>query len=61
MSITFKNSHQGTSLVVQWLGLCARNEGDPGLILVRELDPSYMPQLKISHAETKIEDIACGN
>lgn len=38
MSITFKNSHQGTSLVAQWLGLCALNEGGPSSVLVRELD-----------------------
>ena len=29
-----------TSLVVQWLIFCAPNTGGPGLILVRELDPT---------------------
>ena len=28
-----------TSLVVQWLRLCAPNAGSPGSILVRKLDP----------------------
>ena len=30
----------GTSLVVQWLRLCAPNAGDPVQSLIRELDPT---------------------
>ena len=49
----------GTSLVVQWLGLCAPNAGVPGLIPgqgTRSHMPQlrvHMPQLKIPHAATK--------
>ena len=31
---------RGTSLVVQWLRLCAPNAGDLGSIMVRELEPA---------------------
>ena len=44
-----------TSLVVQWLRLHAPNAGDPGLI-PGQGTRSHMPQLKIPHAATKIED-----
>ena len=39
-SFLFKKSVPGTSLVVQWLRPCTPNAGSPGLILVRELDPT---------------------
>ncbi|TEA32589.1 hypothetical protein DBR06_SOUSAS4910081, partial [Sousa chinensis] len=35
------------SLVEQWLGLCTPNAGGPGLIPGRELDPTYVPQLRV--------------
>ena len=42
----------GTSLVVQWLRLCAPNAGDLGLIPGWG-SRSYMLQLKIPHAAAK--------
>ena len=60
----FKNTY-GTSLVVQWLRLCAPNAGGPGSIPVRGTRSHmlqlrvYMPQLKIPCAATK--DPACSN
>ena len=45
----------GTSLVVQWLRLHTPNAGDPGSI-PGQGTRSHMPQLKIPHAATKIED-----
>ena len=62
-----KETKGWTSLVVQWLRLCAPNAGVPGLI------PGYgtrshmlqlrvwMPQLKIPITEKKSEDSACYN
>ena len=35
-----KSPAVGTSLVVQWLRLCAPNAGDPVQSLIRELDPT---------------------
>ena len=53
------NEWTGTSLVVQWLRLCALNAGGPGSIpgqgtrsCMSQLRPR-MPQLKILHAATK--------
>ena len=53
------NEWTGTSLVVQWLRLCALNAGGPGSIpgqgtrsCMSQLRPC-MPQLKILHAATK--------
>ena len=43
----------GTSQVVQWLGLCAPNAGGPGSI-PGQGTRSCMMQLKILHAATKI-------
>ena len=38
----------GTSLVVQWVRLCAPNAGGAGVqSLVKELDPTCMPQLRV--------------
>ena len=55
----------GTSLVVQWLRLCAPNAGGPGSIPghgtrshMPQLKRSHMPQLKILHATTKIPHTA---
>ena len=54
----------GTSLVVQWLRLCAPNAGGPGSIPgqgTRSHMPQLrvrMPQLKILHAATKISHTA---
>ena len=49
-----------TSLVVQWLRLCAPNAGGPGLIPGQGTRP-HMPQLKILSAAMKIEDPGCCN
>ena len=57
--IIYKNDIHETSLVVQWLGLCAPNAGDPGSIpgqgtRSHMLQPRVrMPQLKILCAATK--------
>ena len=40
----YKNQLVGTSLVVQWLRLCAPNAGGRGLIQVRELKPTCFNQ-----------------
>ena len=40
---TIKKSKMGTSLVVQWLRLCAPNTGSPGLI-PGQGTRSHMPQ-----------------
>ena len=45
-----------TSLVVQWLRFIAFNTGGPGLILGQE-DRSHMPQVKLSHAATKVPQL----
>ena len=43
-----------TSLVVQWVRLCAPNAGVQVQSLVRELDPScFMLQLRSPHAATE--------
>ena len=47
------NKTVGTSLVVQWLRLHAPNAGVPVGSLVRELDPTRMPQLRSPRAATK--------
>ena len=39
--IIYKNDIHETSLVVQWLGLCAPNAGTQVPSLVRELDTTY--------------------
>ena len=49
----YKNVCRGTSLVVQWLRLHAPNAGGPGSIPGQETR-SWMQQLKIPHAATKI-------
>lgn len=43
---------RGTSLVVQWLRLCAPSAGDPGLI-PGQGSRFHMPQLKIPNIATK--------
>ncbi|TEA33197.1 hypothetical protein DBR06_SOUSAS8010046, partial [Sousa chinensis] len=48
---------QGTSLVVQWLRLCAPNARGPGSI-PGQGTRTHMPQLKILHAATE-EPICC--
>ena len=48
-----KRSLPGTSLVIQWLRLCALNAGDPGSIPGQGIR-SHMSQLKIPCATTKI-------
>ena len=59
-----KKKEEGTSLVVQWLGLCAPNAGGPGSVPgqgARSHLPQLrvcMPQLKILHAATKIPHTA---
>ncbi|TEA28872.1 hypothetical protein DBR06_SOUSAS4010089, partial [Sousa chinensis] len=56
---------KGTSLVVQWLRLHTPNAGSPGSIPgqgTRSHMPQLrvrVPQLKIPHATTKIEDPTC--
>ena len=45
--IFFKSTSIGTSLVAQWIRLHVPNAGGPGLILVRELDPTCMLQLRV--------------
>ena len=50
----------GTSLVVQWLRLCAPNAGARGLI-PGQGTKAHMLQPKISHAAMKIEDPMCCN
>ena len=44
---------KGTSLLVQWLRFCTPDAGGLGSI-PGQGTRSYMPQLKISHATTKI-------
>ena len=57
----FKNlGHSGTSLVVQLLRLHAPNVGGLGSISGQGTR-SHMPQLKILHAATKMENPACIN
>ena len=65
---TLRGHNPGTSLVVQWLGLCAPNGGGqgsiPGQVVPRSHMPELrvsMPQLKILLAEIKIEDPPCCN
>ena len=41
-----RNNKPGTSLVVQWLRLCAPNAGDSGLI-PGQGTISHMPQLRV--------------
>ena len=59
--------HEGTSMVVQWLRLCAPDAGGPGLISgqgTRSHMPQLRvrrPQLKIPPATTKIKDPKCCN
>ena len=61
----FKSEQIGTSLVVQWLRLCAPNAGDPGSIPGQGTRSHMlqlrvcMPQLKTPYAETK--DSICHN
>ena len=43
----FKKEQGGTSLVVQWVRLCAPNMGVWVQPLVGELDPTCMPQLRV--------------
>ena len=54
----FVRTTQGTSLVVQWLRLCTSNTGSPGSI-TDQGTRGHVPQLKILHAETKMEKIPC--
>ena len=55
----------GTSLVVQWLRLCAPNAGGPGSIPSQETRSHVlqvrvcMPQLQIPHAAMKSDDPEC--
>ena len=65
MAITIKIANNGTSLVAQWLRLCAPNAGALGSITGQETR-SRMPQLrvltlplKILHASAKSEDPTC--
>ena len=53
----------GASRVVQWLRLCTPNAGVLGSIPGGELDllRDCMLQVKILHAQTKIEDPTCRN
>ena len=44
-----KNQMEGTSLVVQWLRLCAPNAGGLDQSLVRELDPAGHNEDRRSH------------
>ena len=48
-----QNTVRGTSLVVQWLKLCAPNAAGPGSIPGRGTK-SHLPQRKILHTATKI-------
>ena len=52
--LILKNTTFGTSLVVQWLRLSAPNERGPGSIPGQGIR-FQMLQLKIPHAEMKIE------
>ena len=52
--------YEGTSLMVQWLRLCAPNTGDLGLVPDQETR-SHMLLLKILHATRKTEDPICRN
>ena len=46
------NAFLGTSLVVQWLRLCAPNAGGPGLI-PGQGTRSHMPQLRVHMPQLK--------
>ena len=66
MKISISNN-PGTSLVLQWLRLCAPNAGVSGSIPGQETI-SHMPQLRVCmlqlnilHASMKIKDPACCN
>ena len=52
ITLDIKTQYGGTSLVVQWLRLCAPNAGGPGLI-PGQGTKYCMPQLKIPRATTK--------
>ena len=54
-----KTNLPGTSLVVQWVRLCAPNAGGLGLIPGWELQSTYMPQLRARLPQLK--DPACRN
>ena len=57
---SFKTQLAGTSLVVQWLGLCAPNAGGRGSIPGQGIRSHMLqlrvrkPQLKILHVPTRI-------
>ena len=51
--VKLKTTVRRTSLVVQWLRLCAPNAAGPGSIPGQGTKP-HLPQLKILQAETKI-------
>ena len=53
INTTYFNKIKGTSLVVQWLGLCSPNAGGLGLI-PGQGTKSHLSQLKSSHTVTKI-------
>ena len=53
-----KAARKGTSLVAQWLRICLPVQGMWVQSLVRELDPTCMPQLRSPLAATK-EHIGC--
>ena len=62
----FENSI-GTSLVVQWLGLCTPNAGGPGWNIgqgagchTQQLRV-HMLQLRSPHSAVKMEDLSCHN
>ena len=42
-----KTKTSRTSLVVQWIRLCTPNAGGPVRSLIREIDPTCMPQIRV--------------
>ena len=61
--LLYSNKHTnelGTCLVVPWLRLHAPNAGGLGSI-PDQGTRSHMPQLKILHVVTKMEDAVCHN